>query len=145
MAEILENTDQDVRDLGINVVDVRFKSIDYVEEVRQNAYERMIAERNRIAQRFLSEGQGESARIRGEKERELKKIESEAYRKSQELIGQADGEATAIYASAYNKDPNFYQFLKTMESYQDTLDKESWLILTTDSDFFKFLDSVTGR
>ncbi len=145
MWEILENASQDTSDLGIEVVDVRFKSIDYVEEVRQNAYERMIAERNRIAQRFLSEGQGESARIRGEKERELKKIESEAYRKSQELVGQADGEATAIYAKAYNKDPEFYQFLKTMESYQDALDKDSWLILTTDSDFFKFLDRHRGR
>ncbi len=145
MREILENASQDTSDLGIEVVDVRFKSIDYVEAVRQNAYERMIAERNRIAQRFLSEGQGESARIRGEKERELKKIESEAYRKSQELVGQADGEATAIYAKAYNKDPEFYQFLKTMESYQDALDKDSWLILTTDSDFFKFLDRHRGR
>ncbi len=145
MQEILTNASQDTSDLGIEVVDVRFKSIDYVEAVRLNAYERMIAERNRIAQRFLSEGQGESARIRGEKERELKKIASEAYRKSQTLVGKADGEATAIYAKAYNKDVEFYQFLKTMESYEDSLDKESWLILSTDSDFFKFLDSHRPR
>ena len=145
MAEILAKAAEDAKDLGIEVVDVRFKSIDYVDEVRENAYQRMIAERQRIAQRFLSEGQGESARIQGEKERELKQIESEAYRKSQELIGKADGEATSIYAAAYNKDPDFYQFLKTMESYEEALDKESWLILSTDSDFFKFLDSSRGR
>ncbi len=145
MAEILVESAEDAEDLGIEVIDVRFKSIDYVDEVRENAYQRMIAERKRIAERFLSEGHGESARIRGEKERELKQIESEAYRKSQELIGEADGEATAIYAAAYNKDPDFYQFLKTMESYEEALDKESWLILSTDSDFFKFLDSSRGR
>ena len=145
MAEILAASAEAAKDLGIDVIDVRFKSIDYVDEVRENAYQRMIAERKRIAERFLSEGHGESFRIRGEKERELKQIESEAYRKSQELIGKADGEATAIYAAAYNKDPDFYQFLKTMESYEDSLDKESWLILSTDSDFFKYLDSSRGR
>ena len=145
MAEILKNAATDARDLGIEVVDVRFKSIDYVDEVRANAYQRMIAERQRIAERYLSEGHGESARIRGEKERELKQIESEAYRKSQELIGQADGEATSIYAAAYNKEPDFYQFLKTMESYEDALDKDTWLILSTDSDFFKYLDRSRGR
>ncbi len=145
MAEILMTSATDTKVLGIEVIDVRFKSIDYVDEVRENAYGRMIAERKRIAERFLSEGHGESARIRGEKERELKQIESEAYRKSQELIGQADGEATAIYAAAYNKDPDFYQFLKTMESYEDALDQETWLILSTDSDFFKYLDRSRGR
>ena len=145
MAEILKTAAEDTKVLGIEVVDVRFKSIDYVDEVRENAYQRMIAERQRIAERYLSEGHGESARIRGEKERELKQIESEAYRKSQELIGQADGEATAIYAKAYNKDPDFYQFLKTMESYEDALDQETWLILSTDSDFFKYLDRSRGR
>ena len=145
MAEILATSATDTKVLGIEVVDVRFKSIDYVDEVRANAYQRMIAERQRIAERYLSEGHGESARIRGEKERELKQIESEAYRKSQELIGQADGEATAIYAAAYNKDPDFYQFLKTMESYEESLDQETWLILSTDSDFFKYLDRSRGR
>ena len=145
MGEILITAATDTKVLGIDVVDVRFKSIDYVDEVRENAYQRMIAERKRIAERFLSEGHGESARIRGEKERELKQIESEAYRKSQELVGQADGEATAIYAAAYNKDPDFYQFLKTMESYEDSLDQETWLILSTASDFFKYLDRSRGR
>ena len=145
MAEILATAASDAKDLGIQIEDVRFKSIDYVDEVRENAYQRMIAERKRIAERFRSEGQGESARIQGEKERDLKQINSEAYRKAQELIGRADGEATAIYAAAYNKDPEFYQFLKTMESYEEALDKDSWLILSTDSDFFKFLDSSRSR
>jgi membrane protease subunit HflC len=145
MQEILQNSAEGARDLGIEVIDVRFKSIDYVDEVRQNVYARMVAERQRIAARFLSEGQGESARIIGEKERELKAIQSEAYRQSQELIGKADGEATTIYAKAYNRDPEFYKFLKTMETYEQTMDKESTVILSTESDFFKFLNNIRGR
>lgn len=132
-------------DLGIEVVDVRFKRIDYNDEVRQDVYQRMIAERNRIAQRFRSEGQGESARIRGEKERDLQQITSEAFRQGQELIGKADAEATAIYADAYNRDPNFYQFLKTMESYSSAFDEQSWLILSTDGEFLQFLQQARPR
>ena len=116
-----------------------------VEEVRQNVYGRMIAERKRIAQRFRSEGLGESARIRGEKERDLKQISSEAYRQSQELVGKADAEAAKIYADAYNLDADFYQFLKTMETYQQTLDKDSWLILSTEGEFFRYLNDATPR
>ena len=129
-------------DLGLEVVDVRFKIIDYNDDVRQNVYQRMIAERNRIAQRFRSEGLGESSRIRGEKERDLQEITSEAYRQSQELIGKADAEATSIYAAAYGRDPAFYDFLKTMESYPAAFDKESWLILSTDGEFLRFLQSA---
>ena len=132
-------------DLGIEIVDVRFKRIDYNDEVRQDVYQRMIAERNRIAQRFRSEGQGESARIRGEKERDLQQITSEAFRQGQELIGKADAEATAIYAEAYNRDPNFYQFLKTMESYTNVFDEQSWLILSTDGEFLQFLQQARPR
>ncbi len=132
-------------DLGIEIVDVRFKRIDYNDEVRQDVYQRMIAERNRIAQRFRSEGQGESARIRGEKERDLQQITSEAFRQGQELIGKADAEATAIYAEAYNRDPNFYQFLKTMESYTNVFDEQSWLILSTDGEFLQFLQEARPR
>ncbi len=132
-------------DLGIEVVDVRFKRIDYNDEVRQDVYQRMIAERNRIAQRFRSEGQGESARIRGEKERDLQQITSEAFRQGQELIGKADAEATAIYAEAYNRDTNFYQFLKTMESYSNVFDEQSWLILSTDGEFLQFLQQARPR
>ncbi len=133
------------KDLGIEVIDVRFKRIDYNDDVRQNVYDRMIAERNRIAQQFRSEGLGESARIRGEKELELKRITSEAYRKSQEIVGKADAQATAIYADAYNRDPEFYQFIKTMETYATTFDKDSWIVLSTDSEFYKYLEGSRPR
>ena len=143
--DILQAAADRSADLGIEVVDVRFKRIDYNDEVRQDVYQRMIAERNRIAQRFRSEGQGESARIRGEKERDLQQITSEAFRQGQELIGKADAEATAIYAEAYNRDPNFYQFLKTMESYSNVFDEQSWLILSTDGEFLQFLQQARPR
>jgi membrane protease subunit HflC len=139
MSVILKEVQQRTSDLGIAVVDVRFKRINYNETVRKTVYDRMIAERKRIAERYRSEGFGESARIRGEKERELKAIQSEAYRKSQEIVGKADAEATAIYAQAYNRDPEFYMFIKTMESYPESLDENSWLVLSTESDFFRYL------
>lgn len=142
MEEILANAASRTEDLGIEVIDVRFKRINYNDDVRQNVYERMIAERKRIAERYKSEGLGESARIRGEKERDLKQISSEAYRQSQELVGKADAEATTIYADAYGRDPDFYQFFKTMETYPQTFDQESWLILSTDGEFFKFLQQT---
>ncbi len=140
-SDILTTVAGRTKDLGIEVIDVRFKRIDYNDDVRQNVYERMIAERNRIAQQFRSEGLGDSARIRGEKERDLKQITSDAYRKSQEIIGKADAQATAISAEAYGRDPDFYQFLKTMETYQTTLDKDSWIILSTDGEFYRYLKS----
>ena len=132
-------------DLGIEILDVRFKRINYNKEVQRTVYQRMIAERTRIAERFRSEGLGESARIRGEKERELKSIESDAFRQAQEINGRADAEASAIYASAYNRDPEFYRFYKTMEVYPTTLDKDAWLVLTTEGDFFNYLDSTSGK
>jgi len=104
----------------------------------------MIAERKRIASKYRSEGDGKSAEISGQKERELKRIVSEAYRKAQEIKGKADAEATKIYAQAYNVDPEFYQFLKTLETYRAALEKDTWLILSTDSEFFKYLKSA-GR
>lgn len=140
MEEIQKKSAARAGELGIEVIDVRFKRINYNDDVRQNVYQRMIAERQRIAERFRSEGLGESARIRGEKERDLKQITSEAYRKAQELVGQADGEAAGIYAAAYSRDAEFYRFLKTMETYPKTLDKDTWLILSTDSEFFHFLN-----
>ncbi len=145
MEAILATAATRTSDLGIEVIDVRFKRIDYNDDVRQNVYNRMIAERQRIAQQYQSEGLGESARIRGEKERDLKQISSEAFRTSQELIGKADAEAAAIYAAAYNLDPDFYQFLKTMESYETAFDKESWLILGTDSEFLRFFEEARPR
>jgi membrane protease subunit HflC len=139
MSVILKEVQQRTSDLGIVVVDIRFKRINYNETVRKTVYDRMIAERKRIAERFRSEGFGESARIRGEKERELKLIQSGAYRKSQEIVGKADAEATGIYAAAYGRDPEFYRFIKTMESYQETLDENSWLVLSTEGEFFRYL------
>ena len=124
---------------GIELVDVRIKRINYVEEVRKAVYNRMIAERKQIAEKFRSEGRGESSKIAGDKEKELKKITSEAYKKAQEIKGKADGESTKIYAEAYNKDPEFYSFVKTLEIYSASLDKEAWLMLSTKSDFFKYL------
>jgi membrane protease subunit HflC len=109
--------------------------------VQAKVFERMISERKRIADRHRSEGQGKSAEIRGKKERELKVIESEAYRKSQEIMGKGDAEATAVYAAAYNRNRELYKFLKTMETYRSTVDKESWLVLSTNADAFRYLQS----
>jgi membrane protease subunit HflC len=141
-AEVLANAQQRVTDLGIEILDVRFKRINYVEEVRQKVYERMIAERRRIADRFRSEGQGEASRILGEKERELKRIQSGAYREAQMIIGDADAEATRIYAEVYDRSPEtraFYEYLRTMETFQTTLDENTSIILSTDGEFTKFL------
>lgn len=137
--EILERASSRVQDLGIELIDVRFKRINYVEEVQKDVFARMIAERRRIAERFRSEGEGESARIRGERERELKRIQSEAYREAQEIRGKADGEATRIYAEAYNRDASFYAFMKSLETYEKTVDPQTTFILTTDSDLLRFM------
>ena len=137
--EILERASGRVEDLGIELIDVRFKRINYVEEVQRDVFARMIAERNRIAERFRSEGEGEAARIRGERERDLKRIQSEAYREAQEVRGKADGEATKIYAEAYNRDASFYAFTKSLETYEATADSKTTFILTTDSDLLRFL------
>lgn len=132
-------------DLGLKVLDFRFKRINYVEDVRQTVYDRMISERNRIADKFRSEGEGEAARINGEKERELQTIESEAFREAEEIRGDADARATAIYAEAYNQTNaarELYNFTRTMESYSKALDDQTSLILSTNSDFFKFLQDI---
>ena len=130
--------------LGIELIDVRIKSINYVREVEQRVYERMISERRRIAARYRSEGDGASAKIRGEKERELDRIRSEAYRKAQETSGKADAEAAHIYAEAYGQDPEFYAFYQTLDAYKQTLQKNASLLLTTSSDFYRYLKSVNG-
>jgi membrane protease subunit HflC len=140
--EILSKAQGRTSDLGIEILDVQFKRINYVEEVQRNVYERMIAERRRIADRFRSEGQGEASRIRGEKDRDLKEIQSEAYRQAREIVGTADARATLIYAAAYDismDSRQFYEFLKTMEIYQTTIDAETSLILTTEGQFYRFL------
>jgi membrane protease subunit HflC len=138
---ILENASKITPQFGVELRDVRVKRINYVDEVQQKVFDRMIAERKRIASKYRSEGDGKSAEIRGQKEKELKRIQSEAYRKAQEIKGKADAEATRIYAQAYNQDPEFYQFMKTLETYRASLDSETWLVLSTDSEFLKFLRS----
>ena len=145
---IIEAASPRLRELGIELLDLRLKRINYVEEVQKKIFERMISERKRIADMFRSEGQGEAAKILGDKERDLKKIESEAYRTAQEIMGKADAEATTIYARAYNQSPDareFYRFIKTMESYQNTLSEKDWLVLSTEGDYFNFLQKSTGR
>ncbi len=137
--EILRNAQERATDLGIELIDLRLKRINYVDEVRKDVFDRMIAERQRIAQKYRSEGQGEAARIRGEKEKELAQIQSEAYRTAEQIRGEADGKATRIYAEAYNRDVDFFTFMKSMETYERTLDRGSTLILTTDSDLLRYL------
>ena len=145
---IIESASPRLIELGIELLDVRLKRINYVDEVQQKIFERMITERKRIADKFRSEGQGEASKILGDKERDLLQIESEAYRLSQEIKGKGDAEATQIYAQAYNQNQSsreFYQFLKTMETYRTTLSEKDWLILSTKGDFFKFLQKQAGR
>ena len=136
---ILEQAQPKLTPFGIELVDVKIKRINYVEQVRESVYGRMIAERKQIAEKFRSEGKGEASKIIGEKERDLKQITSEAYRTAQELMGKAEAESTRIYAAAYGLDPEFYSFIKSLEVYNDTLGEESTLILSTDSDFLKYL------
>jgi membrane protease subunit HflC len=128
-----------VPNLGIELIDVNIKRINYVREVEERVYERMISERQRIAAQFRSEGDGVSARIRGEMERELDRVQSEAYRKAQEIIGQGDAEAARIYAESYGANPEFYSFVQTLETYKQTIQGNSNLLLTTDSDFYRYL------
>jgi membrane protease subunit HflC len=140
--EVFATASTRTSDLGIELLDFRFKRINYVEEVRREVYARMISERQRIAEEYRSEGAGEAASINGDKERELKAITSEAYRQAQEIKGKADADAADIYAAAYNKDPEFYRFLKTMEVYRTTIDKDTMLLLGTDGDFLRYLKSA---
>jgi len=142
---IQTSANEQAKDLGIEILDFRFKRINYVEEVQTQVYERMKSERNRIADKFKSEGQGEASNINGEKERELRRIVSEAYKTAEEIKGRADGEAARIYAEAYDKTASsreLYGFMKSMEAYQKTFDSKTHIILSTDSEFFKYLKSM---
>ncbi len=136
---ILVEAQKIIPQYGIELVDVRIKRLDYVESVREKVYERMISERKRIAAQFRSEGEGRSAEILGTMEKELRQIRSTAYRRVQEVQGKADADATRIYGKAYNKDPEFYAFLRTLESYKERTNMNSVLILTTDSDFYQYI------
>ncbi len=127
---------------GIEIMDVRIKRVTYVEEVRDKVYDRMIAERKRAAEKYRSEGHGKSAEIEGQTGKELKLITSEAYRQAQSITGKADAEAINIYAQAYSQNPEFYSFLKTIETYKNTIDAGSTIVLTTDSDYYKYLKQL---
>ena len=140
--QVLESASRRTSDLGIEVLDFRFKRIEYVEEVQKEVYSRMISERNRIAEQFRSEGAGEAARINGEKDRELKVITSEAYRQAQEIKGRADATATEIYAKAHGLDPTFYRFQKSMETLRQTIGEDTVLVLTTDGDLLRYLQAT---
>jgi len=142
---IVESAGKQTKDLGIVILDFRFKRINYVEEVREQVYERMKSERYRIADKFRSEGQGEASRINGEKERELKTIQSEAFREAEEIKGKADGVAAAIYAAAYDRSlssRDLYSFVKSMETFENTFDKQTFIILSTDSELYKYLQRM---
>lgn len=143
--QIQEAANEQATDLGIKILDFRFKRINYVEEVRTQVYERMKSERYRIADKFRSEGQGEASRINGEKERELKTIQSEAFRKAEEIKGRADAKAASVYASAYDKtrqSRQLYSFIKSMETFERTFDSSTNVILSTESDLFKYLKDM---
>jgi len=143
--EIFVEAAEKVRVFGIELLDIRFKRINYNESVRPKIYDRMISERRQIAERFLSEGNGEAARIRGNRVRDLNKIQSEAYRQVEEIRGVADAKATEIYSKAYNQSPEaaaFYEFTRTMQSYKSIISENTTLILSTGSDLFKFLNGM---
>jgi membrane protease subunit HflC len=142
---ILERAAKITPEFGIELVDVRFKRINYTESVQQAVFQRMIAERKRIAERSRSEGQGRAAEIRGQKERDVLAASSVGYKSAQELKGKADAKATSIYARAYGRDPGFYEFWKSMETLQTALDKDATVILSTDSELLKYLKESKGR
>ena len=144
--QIFREAAEKVRVFGIELLDIRFKRINYNESVRPKIYDRMISERRQIAERFLSEGNGEAARIQGNRIRDLNKIQSEAYRAVEEIRGVADAKATEIYSQAYNQSPeavDFYEFTRTMQAYKSIISENTTLLLSTDSDLLKYLKGMT--
>lgn len=142
---VLQKANERTADLGVRILDFKFKRMNYVDEVRDRVYDRMISERNRIADQFRSEGQGEARKIEGDKERDLAEIQSNAFREAEEIKGRADAEATDIYASAYNKNRtavDLYKFLRTMESFEKSMDENTSIILSSDTEFFKYLKKL---
>ncbi len=137
--EILTRASAKIGEFGIELVDVRFKRLNYVEDVRRSVYERMISERQKIRDKLRSEGQGRSAEIRGSKEKELKRIRSEAFREAESIRGAADSTAARVYADAYGKDTEFYTFQRTLETYRSTIGSDETLVLSTDGEFYRFL------
>jgi membrane protease subunit HflC len=142
---ILNLASEAMPNFGIELIDFRIKRVNYIERTREEVYDRMISERKRIAEKYRSEGQGTRAEIEGRREKELLRIQSEAYQRAQEIMGRADAEATRIYAEAYNLDPEFYSFTNTLENYRNTMKENGKLIISTDSDFFKYIKRISGR
>lgn len=142
---MLEQAQPKVAEFGIKLVDIKIKRLNYVESVRKSVYGRMIAERKQIAEKFRSEGKGEAKKIEGDQDKDLKRITSEAYKTAQEIKGKADAKTTLIYAQAYDKDPEFYSFVKSLETYEKGLGKDSYLLLSTDSEFFKYLKGYSEK
>lgn len=142
---IMEQAQPKLERFGIEIVDVKIKRLNYVEEVRKSVYGRMIAERKQIAEKFRAEGKGEAKKIEGEKDKDLKQITSAAYKTAQEVKGKADAKATRIYAQAYNEDPDFYSFLKTLDIYKETMDQKTSLVLSTDSEFLKYFKTLNPK
>lgn len=139
---VLQKARMNTPEYGIELIDVKIKRINYVDQVRQSVYDRMISERKKVAAQYRSEGEGEKADILGQMRKELKLIESEAYQKAVQIKGEGDAKAAAIYAEAYNRDPEFYRFVRTLESYQHSIGKNNRAILSTNSEYFKLLNSA---
>jgi membrane protease subunit HflC len=139
IAEMLETARAKVDDLGIELIDLRIKRINYVESVRTSVYERMVSERQRIAEQYRSEGRGKKAEIEGQRARDEKKILSEAYRDAQEIVAKADAEAAKIYADTYNADPEFYAFVRTLQAYEKLVGANHTLVIAPDSELYRYL------
>jgi len=142
---ILKEASKIVPQYGIELIDVRIKRINYVRDVQVKVFERMISERKRAAERYRSEGQGKRAEIEGQIGKELNQIRSEAYKVAEEIKGKADAEAIKIYADAYNRDPEFYGFVKTLDTYRNTIDESTTIILSTDSEYFEYLKDIKAN
>jgi membrane protease subunit HflC len=140
--EILNDAQKGIAPLGIELIDVRIKRLNYIDEVRSKVEDRMIAERQRVAEQFRSEGAGRSAEIDGETEREQRRILSDGQRRAEEIRGKADAEATRIYGEVFGADPEFYAFFRTLENYSRGIGENSTLMLRADSDFFEYLEDI---
>ncbi len=143
--EMLRRSSEVLPEYGIELIDVRIKRLNYIEDVRKKVYDRMISERKRASERYRSEGQGRKAEIEGQMQKELEQITSEAYRQAQEIKGKADGEAIDIYADAFGKDPEFYAFFRTLDTYKKTVNEKTDLILTTDGEYYRYIKSIDGN
>ena len=142
--KILAQSSKAIAAFGIELVDVRIKRINYIPDVRNKVYDRMISERKAVAAKYRSEGQGKKAEIEGKMVKELKEIQTEAYKKAQIIKGRGDAKAIKIYADAYNKDPDFYAFTKTLETYKKTIGKDTTFMFTTENEFYEGLQGFGG-